>query len=117
MLRNAATSPTAHDALLEVARESAPEVSEQFDDDDYEHQSSDPSQHPSVLDNDTGETNDGARELKETIIKKEEGNVRKSRWLVGLAMTICAVAVTVATYVLAKRSDQHSFELEVRKES
>jgi hypothetical protein len=57
---------------------------------------------------------DGAKELRETVIKTEESAVNKSRILVGLAILLCAIAVTVAVYLIAKGSDQDSFELEVR---
>jgi hypothetical protein len=56
----------------------------------------------------------GAKELRETVIKTEESAVNKSRILVGSAILLCAIAVTVAVYLIAKGSDQDSFELEVR---
>jgi hypothetical protein len=57
---------------------------------------------------------DGAKELRETVIKTEESAVNKSRILVGSAILSCAIAVTVAVYLIAKRSDHVRFELEVR---
>lgn len=124
MLRNKANSSTAKEALLEeAAMESAPhhdDLSDHYDDEDCmdcENQSSDQdqSQRTSVVDTNTPSDahNDGARELRETVIKKEESAVKRSRTYVGLAIAICAIAVSVAVYILAKKSDQHSFELEV----
>lgn len=55
---------------------------------------------------------DDAKELRDSIIKDEELAVRKSRLMVGVAVTFCSIAVTVAVYFLTKRSDQTSFELE-----
>ena len=55
-----------------------------------------------------------AKELRETIIKHEEKAVRRSRVMVAVAIIICSVAVTVAVYFLTKKSEQNSFELEVR---
>jgi len=61
---------------------------------------------------DTGGEPDEAKEMRETVIKKEEKAVNRSRVLVGIAVTLCAVAVTVAVYFISKQSDQTSFEIE-----
>jgi hypothetical protein len=58
---------------------------------------------------------DGAKELREKFFRKEEGAVRKSRIMVGAAVVLCAVAVSIAVYVIAEESEQHSFNLEVRR--
>ena len=116
MLRSKATSDTANEALqLEAAMERAPDLSAFYEggEEDIENASSDQSQRTSLMEGDHEDANEAARELKETVIKKEERNVKKSRVLVGLTMSFCAIAVTAAVYVLARRSDQNSFELEV----
>ena len=53
-----------------------------------------------------------AREMQDTVIKKEEKAVRRSRALVGTAVALCAIAVTVAVFIISKASDQNSFEIE-----
>lgn len=53
-----------------------------------------------------------AREMRDTVIKKEEKAVRRSRALVGTAVALCAIAVTVAVFIISKASDQNSFEIE-----
>jgi hypothetical protein len=53
------------------------------------------------------------KEMKDRIIKKEEKAVRNARLLVITAILACAVAVTIAIYVFASKSDQDTFELEV----
>ncbi|CAB9524999.1 Receptor-type guanylate cyclase gcy [Seminavis robusta] len=55
---------------------------------------------------------DGAKELRDTVIKNEERAVKRSRCLVGTGIAICALAISIAVYLIAKRSDQSSFELE-----
>ena len=57
--------------------------------------------------------NDGAKEMRDTVIKKEEKAVNRSRALVGVAVSLCAIAVTVAVYIISKRGDRNSFEIEV----
>jgi hypothetical protein len=47
------------------------------------------------------------------IIKEEERNVQGARILVGIAFLACAVAVSVAVYFFAKKSDTRSFEVQV----
>jgi hypothetical protein len=49
------------------------------------------------------------------FIQVEELNVRRARRLVGIGFVLCAVAVSIAVFFFAKRSDEHAFEVEVRK--
>jgi hypothetical protein len=53
------------------------------------------------------------KEMKNRIIRKEEKDVRNARLLLIAAVMACAVAVSVAIYIFASRSDQSTFELEV----
>jgi hypothetical protein len=53
------------------------------------------------------------KDMKDNIIKSEEKAVRNARLLVVTAILACAVAVTTAIYIFAKKSDQDTFELEV----
>jgi hypothetical protein len=53
------------------------------------------------------------QEMKDRIIKNEERAVRNARLLVITAIIACAVAVTTAIYIFAKKSDEDTFELEV----
>jgi hypothetical protein len=53
------------------------------------------------------------KDIRDTIIKKEEKAVINARRLVGFAVITCAVAVSVSLYVFTKRSDKKSFELQV----
>jgi high-affinity Fe2+/Pb2+ permease len=46
-------------------------------------------------------------------MKKEEKAVFKSKILVALAIVCCAVAVTVAVYLLTRSNDLNNFEVEV----
>jgi hypothetical protein len=62
-----------------------------------------------------GYNDGGAKELRETVIKTEESHVNKSRILVGSAILLCAIAVTLTVYMISKRSEQHTFEAEVRR--
>ena len=55
-----------------------------------------------------------AREMRDTVIKKEEKAVKRSRVLVGAAVALCAIAVSIAVYFISKANDQNSFEIEVR---
>ena len=64
------------------------------------------------LENGRGGISEEAREMRDTVIKKEEKAVRRSRTLVGIAVALCAVAVTVAVFFISKASDQNSFEIE-----
>jgi hypothetical protein len=49
------------------------------------------------------------------FIQVEELNVRRARRLVGVVFVLCAVAVSIAVFFFAKRSDERAFEVEVRK--
>jgi hypothetical protein len=49
------------------------------------------------------------------FIQVEELNVQRARRLVGVGFVLCAVAVSVAVFCFAKKSDQRAFEVEVRK--
>jgi hypothetical protein len=49
------------------------------------------------------------------FIQVEELNVRRARLLVGVVFVLCAVAVSIAVFFFAKRSDERAFEVEVRK--
>jgi hypothetical protein len=53
------------------------------------------------------------KDLRDTIIKKEEKSVRKARRLVGVAVITCAIAVSVLVYMFAKKGDQKAFEIQV----
>jgi hypothetical protein len=53
------------------------------------------------------------KDIRDTIIKKEEKAVIHARRLVGFAVITCAVAVSVSVYLFTKRSDKKSFELQV----
>jgi hypothetical protein len=53
------------------------------------------------------------KDMKDRIIKDEERAVRNARLLVIAAILVCAVAVTTAIYIFAKKSDEDTFELEV----
>ena len=55
------------------------------------------------------------QEIKNRVIKEEETDVRRARILVGTAFLACAVAVSVAVYLFAKKSNQESFEIEVSR--
>jgi hydroxylamine reductase (hybrid-cluster protein) len=66
----------------------------------------------------TGHTSKGGsiseeQEIKNRVIKEEETDVRRARILVGTAFLACAVAVSVAVNLFAKKSNQQSFEIEV----
>jgi hypothetical protein len=50
---------------------------------------------------------------KAVLIKKEERTV----WSLKLLVLACAISVCIAMYVIARRNDIHSFQLEVRFES
>jgi hypothetical protein len=58
-------------------------------------------------------TSSDDQDLRDRIIKEEERNVRGARILVGVAFLTCAVAVTIAVYFFAKKSDTRSFEVQV----
>jgi hypothetical protein len=49
------------------------------------------------------------------FIQIEELNVRRARRLVGVVFVLCAIAVSIAVFFFAKRSDERAFEVEVRK--
>jgi hypothetical protein len=49
------------------------------------------------------------------FVKVEELNVRRARRLVGVVFVLCAVAVSIAVFLFAKKSDERAFEVEVRK--
>ena len=51
--------------------------------------------------------------LRDQIVRREEQNVRRSRWLFLTAICTFTLAVSVAFYIFAKRSDSNNFELEV----
>jgi hypothetical protein len=53
------------------------------------------------------------KDIRDTIIKKEEKAVITARRLVAFAVITCAVAVSVSVYLFTKRSDKKSFELQV----
>jgi hypothetical protein len=52
---------------------------------------------------------------KVKFIQVEELNVRRARRLVSVVFVLCAVAVSIAVFFFAKRSDERAFEVEVRK--
>jgi hypothetical protein len=54
------------------------------------------------------------KEMRDRIIKKEEKAVRNARLLVIVAIIACAVAVSTAIYIFSKKSDEDTFNLEVR---
>jgi hypothetical protein len=54
-------------------------------------------------------------EPRSRIVKEEENNLRKARILVGNVFVACSVAVTIAVYFFAKKSDERSFEIEVSR--
>ena len=56
---------------------------------------------------------DAQAEMREKIIHKEEKQVKKARICVGLAILLCAVAVSVSIYFFALNADKSTFELEV----
>jgi len=55
--------------------------------------------------------------LHECLVKEEERAVRRARLVVSLAVAVCAVAVSMSVFRIASRSDQKSFELNVRNSS
>ena len=64
--------------------------------------------------NKSGHTSQGGdKVLRKKIIHKEDTHVRKARFAVGAAIFACALAVSVAIYILANKSDYRSFELKV----
>jgi hypothetical protein len=69
------------------------------------------SERSSTLSN--GNYSSDEQDLRNMIFKEEERNVRGARFLVGIAFLACAVAVSVAVYFFAKKSDTRSFEVQV----
>jgi hypothetical protein len=58
---------------------------------------------------------DADKEVRNKMINKEEGNVRKARFVVIAAGIAFAVAVGTAINIFAGQSEQTTFEIEVRK--
>jgi hypothetical protein len=81
-------------------------------------ESSDKINFPSSVSVISGDVESGTGgDIRDTIIKQEEKAVRKARCLVGFAVIVCAITVSVSVYVFAKNGDKESFELEVSFES
>jgi hypothetical protein len=58
---------------------------------------------------------DADNEMRNKIIHKEEINVRNARFFVIVAGIACAAAVGAAINSFARKNEQNSFELEVRR--
>jgi hypothetical protein len=58
---------------------------------------------------------DADKGVRNKMIKNEETNVRKARFIVIAAGIACAVAVGAAINIFAKQSEQNTFEIEVRR--
>ena len=54
-----------------------------------------------------------SKDIRESIIRKEERAVQQAKCFVAFSVMACAVAVFVAVYFLTKKSDDRSFEIEV----
>lgn len=62
----------------------------------------------------TGKSNSSSRDnIANQHFEEENKRVRFAKCLVGVAFIACAVAMIVAVYMIAKSSDQKSFEIEV----
>ena len=53
------------------------------------------------------------QDVQASLIRKEEGVVRKAKCFVAFGVILCAVAVLLSVYFLSALSDQRSFELAV----
>lgn len=60
-------------------------------------------------------TEDGNNEkdLRDAIIQKEEGMVRRAKVLVFCAIVMCTAVVSTCVYIFASQNDEHNFEIEV----
>jgi hypothetical protein len=89
------------------------ETANEGNDDIFETSSCSGSHHTAPDSSPDGDNAQEDKEMKDDIIKDEERAVRNARLMVIAAIIACAVAVTTAIYIFAKKSDQDTFEREV----